>query len=200
MGLIGFGRGPVGVRGQQAAHKQRPDEGQQQRAEYLAQPLGEGVRLQGDQPGHRKEHQAVRQLPQGQAGAALQRGLGHHFKAGAGGAGNGQPRPDGQIDQQRKHRRKGGVYPGGQPVQVTCPGDGHDPQHREPDGRQTEPGHGRPGVLPGLGRQKRREDQVARAKKQRKHSKDHQQPVMGCAFHEESPPLGRCGRKNGLQM
>ena len=158
-----------------AACHHNEDQHQQDGPQRLAQPVGKLFRLEGHQHGHREEDKGVN--AQHPKGSVWPEGAHRHFKGGAGGAGDGKPRPDGNIDEQGEQPGELFAHPACQHRQPAGLGHRHHAQNGQADGADGKADHGGPGIGARLRAQKGRKDQIARAEKHGKQGQAHKEAV-----------------------
>ena len=157
----------------QAARKQHHDQDDQRRAEDLAQAVGQLFRSQRHEKGHgEKQHRIDKLLRRPAADERHE-----HLKRGARRARDGEARADGQVAQQRKHRRKARMHPRGKRGQAARPRNRDHAEHRQADRAHRKAEERQPGIRARLRPEKGREDQIARPEKHGEQSETHQKQV-----------------------
>ena len=191
MGLIagGLGRAVPLQRVEQTPHKGDDDQGDQNGAEHLAQPVRQLFRPERHQQRPGEKRQGKEESKQLQRGIRPRKGGYRHLKGGAGRARNGQAGPDGQVGRHSEHPGEHRVDPAAQGVQPARAGHRHHPQHGQAHGADGHAGHGRPGVNPRLGPQSGGKDQVACSEEHGEQSEAHQQKLFSILFFHSVPQI-----------
>ena len=169
----------------QAARKQHHDQDDQRRAEDLAQPVGELFRAQRHEKGHgEKQHRIDKLLRRPAADERHE-----HLKRGARRARDSEARADGQVAQQREHRRKARMHPRGERGQAARPRNRDHAEHRQADRAHRKAEERQPGIRARLRTKKGREDQIARPEKHGEQGETHQKQVPPPQFLHICPLL-----------
>ena len=149
----------------------------------MADPADELAWREAEPEGGEEENEGVHRHPDRDACALRKIRRDGHFKGHRGCARDAEARADGKVDQNGEDQAEAGTDLLAKPVEAVEAGDHNDAEYRQNDCREQKAEQRRNSLRTGVLAEKRRKDQISRAKEQGKQHKADQKHVFLTQFH-----------------